>query len=106
MSVGKYSPTVSSAYQKNQKWWEQNGGNQEKKDQDSWYDNDGYDSYGYDKNDVDRAGNTESNYIGNYDVEYECYTLAESTYEDWGVNDKGIPTLYSELARDKKVKIK
>lgn len=99
MSVGKYSPTVSRAYQKNQNWWAENGGNTDKKDYESWYDNDGFDSYGYNKDDIDRAGNNESDYLCHYDVEYDVYTLAETTYDDWSVNEKGIPTLFSEIKK-------
>lgn len=99
MSVGKYSPTVSRAYQKNQKWWEDNGGNTERKDHDSWYDNDGFDSYGYNKDDIDRAGNTESDYICDYDVDYDCYTLAENTYDEWVVNEKGFPAHVSQMEK-------
>lgn len=53
---GKYSPTVSNAYQCDQSWFGRySNGNQ--------YDPEGFDSYGYDENDVDRAGNNELDYI-------------------------------------------
>ena len=58
MSIGKYSPTVTTAYRTDQKWWEKNGGG----DANS-YDVDGYDSYGYDENDLDRAGYSEFDYL-------------------------------------------
>lgn len=106
MGVGKYSPTVSKAYQNDQKWWEKNGGDVAKEGKESWHDNDGYDSYGYNKNDVDRAGNTESDYLTNYDVDYEQYTLAESTYEQWGINDKGLPAMYASLENKQEKKLK
>lgn len=55
MPAGKYSPTVVSAYRKNQKWFsEYSRGNQ--------YDPDGYDMYGYNSQDRDRAGFHEDDY--------------------------------------------
>lgn len=65
---GKYSPTVSAAYQADQDWFRKfcqlapHGTVVY-----SPYDPDGYDSYGYDKNDQDRAGNHESDYYGDND---------------------------------------
>ena len=57
---GKYSPTVSAAYRKDQNWHRNymapNG---------FMYDPDGYDSYGYNEDDVDRAGNHENDYYRN-----------------------------------------
>lgn len=56
---GKYSPTVSGWYDRDQQWWHKNYVSSEF----SLYDKDGYDSYGYDANDKDRAGNHEYDYI-------------------------------------------
>lgn len=78
---GKYSPTVTYAYQHNQHWFKLYAG-------DAIYDKDGYDSYGYDKNDVDRAGNNESDYIPNdafadgYDD--DCNYSYDRAIEAWG----------------------
>lgn len=55
MARGKYSPTVATAYRKNQAWFEMFSNGEQ-------YDPEGYDSYGYDKNDIDRAGNHEFDY--------------------------------------------
>lgn len=52
---GKYSPTVTEAYMRNQDWWE-------KLSSDGLYDVDGFDSYGYDFEEKDRAGNYEHDY--------------------------------------------
>ena len=52
---GKYSPTVTCAYMKDQKWFDKYMG-------DDYYDPEGYDQYGYDRNDKDRAGNYEYEY--------------------------------------------
>lgn len=57
---GKYSPTVSKAYQADQDWWRKYTGEDEHTY--SQYDPEGYDSYGYDKDDRDRAGNYEYEY--------------------------------------------
>lgn len=65
MGVGKYSPTVSNTYSKDQEWFEKNGGGfGNGLIPDSQYDNQGYDSYGYSGyTDRDRAGYTESDYL-------------------------------------------
>lgn len=84
MGVGKYSPTVSTSYRIDQKWWEKNGGGEV----DPNYDKDGFDSYGYDKDGKDRAGYTEWDYLGSgewIDDEY-CYPLAEEIYNRWNIN--------------------
>jgi hypothetical protein len=67
---GKYSPTVSAAYQANQRWWDQYAGNNDQ----TWrqYDPEGYDSYGYNADDCDRAGN----------YEHEYYP--DDVTDDWG----------------------
>ena len=64
---GKYSPTVSAAYMKDQKWWYKYAAITGEFAQ---YDPDGFDSYGYDKNEVDRAGNNESAYYHNDALDY------------------------------------
>lgn len=57
MTIGKYSPTVQSAYKTDQRWFEKYADPENR-----LYDKDGYDQYGYDRNRVDRAGNTEYDY--------------------------------------------
>lgn len=84
---GKYSPTVSRAYQKDQSWF------------DSYrieipgvynpYDPEGFDAYGYNYNDIDRAGNHENDYIPNdspywEDVDDDYNTAYEDAYDSWG----------------------
>lgn len=89
MSAGKYSPTVSSAYAKNQDWWKPfNFG---------IYDEDGFDSYGYNKDGVDRAGNNELDYLyteevqywnddtNSFDVEFE-HVFLEKVRSEWTVD--------------------
>lgn len=88
MSVGKYSPTVSTAYFVDQNWWEKNGGGFDNGvDPKSWNDDDGYDEYGYDDNGVDRAGNTEDDYLTSYDDEFDSYPFYNDTYSDWGFDE-------------------
>ena len=83
---GKYSPTVSRAYMKDQEWWRKYAGT-DQPDVYVGYDPEGYDSYGYDKNDMDRAGNYEHDYYHN-DAIYgddEDYNWAyDATYDNWG----------------------
>lgn len=84
---GKYSPTVTAAYMKDQDWWHKYVYASKSIDEFIQYDPEGYDSYGYDKNDVDRAGNHEFDYCINDcpHPEYADYNIA---YEDadraWG----------------------
>jgi hypothetical protein len=80
MGVGKYSPTVTAAYQTQSDW------HRKLQTEDSWYDDEGYDSYGYHKDtELDRAGYTEWDYladckcIGNHTIA----ELLESVYEEW-----------------------
>ena len=78
---GKYSPTVTAAYMRDQKWWNKYAYAGLSDDEFVQYDPEGYDSYGYDKNDVDRAGNHESDYYSNdgcYD-QNEDYNMAYDT---------------------------
>jgi hypothetical protein len=85
---GKYSPTVTAAYMKDQDWHRKfcnlapHG-----PEIYSPYDPEGFDSYGYDKHDVDRAGNQECAYYsndGDYDLDedynnaYDCASSAWS----------------------------
>ena len=80
MGVGKYSPTVSAAYARDQKWHDKLCHPLE------WYDDEGYDSYGYHKEtDKDRAGYTENEYLGGgewIDDEY-CHPLYEDVARQW-----------------------
>ena len=85
---GKYSPTVTAAYMKDQEWFRKFCELAPHGDVVySPYDPEGYDSYGYDKNDVDRAGNNEYAYMHNDSAhpEYADYNIA---YDDadrtWG----------------------
>lgn len=52
---GKYSPTVTVAYQTDQEWHRKYAQNEQ-------YDPEGFDSYGYNADDMDRAGNYEHEY--------------------------------------------
>ena len=82
---GKYSPTVTAAYMKDQSWWDKYAASTGESY--AAYDPEGYDSYGYDKDDVDRAGNKEYVYYSNDSAhpEYADYNIA---YDDadrtWG----------------------
>lgn len=75
--IGKYSPTVSEAYLANQNWF--------KPGADGIYDDEGYDSYGYNKDDVDRAGNHECDYITSHtdDGDDWIFYLYEDTLDAW-----------------------
>jgi hypothetical protein len=82
---GKYSPTVTAAYMKDQEWWHRYS-----REAETWtqYDPEGYDSYGYDVNDKDRAGNFEHDYYAN-DVDGDEYTggvnwAYERALDEWG----------------------
>lgn len=66
---GKYSPTVSGWYSKNKNWFKP-------ADAAFVYDEDGYDSYGYNSENIDRAGNEESDY-------YSDDALFEEVYFKW-----------------------
>ena len=84
---GKYSPTVSRAYMADQEWWTKYAYAGYSGDEFVQYDPEGYDSYGYNKDDVDRAGNNEYDYMRNDSAhpEYADYNIA---YDDadrtWG----------------------
>jgi hypothetical protein len=72
---GKYSPTVSAAYQADQHWWSLYAGTCKEWTQ---YDPEGYDSYGYNEDAIDRAGNPEFAY---YSDDGYAYDIA---YDEWG----------------------
>ena len=103
MGAGKYSPTVTSAYMKDQDWWEKNGGSSDN----NYYDSDGYDQYGYNKDDKDRAGYAESDYLesgewfydNDSDDDFYHYPLVDAVYSDWGFQD-GKPTLRSAIPKN------
>ena len=65
MARGKYSPTVTAAYMKDQEWFTKYAATKQLTNKDFWmeYDPEGFDSYGYDENEVDRAGNSEHVYL-------------------------------------------
>lgn len=79
---GKYSPTVSAAYMKDQEWWK-NYSTGNRPNVFEQYDPEGYDSYGYDVNDTDRAGNQEHEYYHN-DNEYGDNYAYEHASCEWG----------------------
>lgn len=91
MGVGKYSPTVSTSYAKDQNWFTKNGGDfGNGKNPDSLYDDDGFDSYGYNENSIDRAGISESSYMTNYSQYPDgelYYRLYEEISDDWAGRD-------------------
>ncbi len=104
MSVGKYSPTVSYSYSRDQSWWERNGGGYGNgKNPECDNDDDGFDRYGY-SGEVgtgpDRAGHDENEYLdargwcdmeGDYHYEYELYDDISS---EWGRRLIGDPDSY------------
>jgi hypothetical protein len=72
MSCGKYSPTVSASYAKDQDWFERHCLPGE------WYDIEGYDCYGYNTNGIDRAGYREDDYLlSEWVDDVYCYSLYE-----------------------------
>jgi hypothetical protein len=80
---GKYSPTVTAAYQSDQHWWSLYTAKCKE-----WtnYDPEGYDAYGYNENDVDRAGNGEHVYYENNNPDHdgEDYNWAyEAALDAW-----------------------
>lgn len=72
---GKYSPTVSKAYQTDQDWHAKYAG-------DETYDPEGFDKYGYDAEDRDRAGNEEHEYYS--DDSDDCNCKYETALRAWG----------------------
>lgn len=82
MSCGKYSPTVTESYCRDQDWWDKH---HNPDDDSSLFDADGFDSYGYNAAGVDRAGHREEDYLGSgqwIDDEY-CYPLYEEVAFAW-----------------------
>jgi hypothetical protein len=80
MSVGKYSPTVTAAYMRDQEW-------HRRLQADDWHDDEGYDSYGYHKaTEKDRAGYTEWDYLtdGQWIDNVYTYPLYEDIGSVWG----------------------
>lgn len=85
MARGKYSPTVNEAYAHNQRWWSNYAYSAAASgDEFVMYDPEGFDSYGYDKNDVDRAGNNEFDYLMNDAGEDDCNSAYEAARGAWG----------------------
>lgn len=82
----KYSPTVSFAYRKDRDWWRKYAYAGLTGDDFVQYDPEGYDSYGYNENDVDRAGNNETDYIPNDSdhPEDDDYNWAYDADHAWG----------------------
>lgn len=76
---GKYSPTVTAAYMKDQDWWRKYTGEDEFTYHQ--YDPEGYDSYGYNSEDMDRAGNEE--YVYYEDDEFGENWRYNQALEDW-----------------------
>lgn len=84
---GKYSPTVSEAYARDQEWWHRYSREAEEFTQ---YDPEGYDAYGYDKDDVDRAGNAEWEYYES--DEYGENARYNAAWMSWGFDgEKPVP---------------
>lgn len=84
---GKYSPTVTAAYQADQEWWDTHSGAVLLPEIHMQYDPEGYDSYGYDKNDTDRAGNSENDYAyndGDYDLGQDYNNAYDIASGAWG----------------------
>lgn len=84
---GKYSPTVTRAYMKDQEWWTKYAYAGVTGDEFVQYDPDGYDSYGYNKDDIDRAGNHEYDYMhndGDYDRDEDYNNAYYAASDDWG----------------------
>lgn len=80
MARGKYSPTVQAAYSQDKEW-------HAKFAQGEQYDPEGFDSYGYDRDDIDRAGNNEFDYLandGDWDAGEDYNTAFNSALDEWG----------------------
>jgi hypothetical protein len=93
MAIGKYSPTVSAAYAKNQNWWKPATPN-------GLYDADGFDSYGYNHEGYDRAAVHEDEYSFGVEVGDEyIYDTYEIVLENWTVGADGQPVHKSDLSR-------
>lgn len=87
---GKYSPTVTAAYQKDQKWFINYCFHDINSSEYAEYDPEGYDGYGYNKDNVDRAGNDEFDYLHNDLLDEDFHTNEdynwryESALGAWG----------------------
>jgi len=84
---GKYSPTVTRAYMKDQEWWTKYAYANVTGDEFVQYDPEGFDSYGYNKDNKDRAGNDEYDYIhndGDYDRGEDYNFAYDHASDDWG----------------------
>jgi len=85
---GKYSPTVSVAYRKDQEWFINYCFHEINSSEYAQYDPEGYDAYGYNKDDVDRAGNKEHHYYHNDlsddGLDGDCNYLFEDLEGEWG----------------------
>ena len=80
MGVGKYSPTVTVAYLRDQEW------HSRLQTEMDWYDDEGYDNYGYHRDTkLDRAGHTENDYLscGEWIEEEYCYPLYDNILNQW-----------------------
>lgn len=79
---GKYSPTVNSAYSHDKNW------HRKFMAADGFmYDPEGFDSYGYNKDNIDRAGNYENDYIHNDNdtgSDEDFNNAYDITSDDWG----------------------
>lgn len=82
---GKYSPTVTAAYMADQDW------HRKFMATDGFlYDPDGFDSYGYNEDNVDRAGNEESEYYPNdawfteWETNHDYNIKYDSALSAWG----------------------
>lgn len=75
MSTGKYSPTVYASYHADQGWWKRHC-----ESEGDWYDRDGYDEYGYDKDERDRAGFNEEDYMADEDGNHHLWEEVNNTW--------------------------
>lgn len=83
---GKYSPTVTCAYMRDQEWWTKYAYAGKSDDEFVRYDPEGYDSYGYNKDDQDRAGNHEYAYAhndGDYDLDQDYNNAYDIALDEW-----------------------
>ena len=85
---GKYSPTVSFAYSRDQEWHVKYMAQvPEVPGVYNQYDPEGYDSYGYNEAEYDRAGNREDDYYGNdgdYDLDEDFNHAYDAGWAEWG----------------------
>ncbi len=71
--LGKYSPTVSWSYSKDQDWFK-------KYSKGELYDHDGYDSYGYNKSGSDRNGYSQNDYLNDESLYADVYEHFYDTF--------------------------